>query len=108
MLLAAQFVGVLRGPLSRDRFFSWAPHDQRTEFTVTARHGLRLVMSSEIQERYGLPAVEWHHWGNIQAVIRTAESRRPPSERWDVHLRYRVNRGAPRRWCYPQQCTPDA
>ena len=104
-LLAAQFIGILRGQLVDDRFFAWAPHDQLTRFTVRAQKDGQQISAEQIALRYGLPAEDWHHRGNVQTVIRVAEGRMSPAERWDVQLRFQVNRRAPRDWCFPRACT---
>lgn len=104
ILLALQSVGVAWAPWSGSRFFAWAPHDQLTQFSVRAWSADNPKSPSEIAERYRLPKEEWHHWGNLVAVIRTAEQRQPAHLRWRVALHFRVNRGEAQRWCYPDAC----
>ena len=103
-LLLLQVIGVVRMLWANDRFFAWAPHDQRTTFTVDAMHHGRTVSPQEIQARYQLPPEDWHAYQNVLDVVRIAESRVPDSARWRVSVRYRVNFGDERRWCYPDSC----
>jgi hypothetical protein len=100
-LLAAQLFGVVRMTWAEDRFFSWAPHDMRTDVRIEATHGGLPVTPEAIRSRYAQPATDWHAAANVLAVVRTAESRIPAHQRWRVTVRYRVNLGAERLWVYP-------
>ena len=100
-LLIAQGFGVARMLWATDRFFAWAPHDQRTDFVVSASHEGRAVALSEIARRYGLPPTDWHAAHNVLQTIETAEERLPPRDRWTVVVRYRINFGAERVWTHP-------
>jgi hypothetical protein len=96
LLIAAQIMGVARMPFVRDRFFAWSPHDQRTDVTITATRNGVPVSQKAIAERYGLPATDWHHAGNVLRTIEVAERRITPSERWIVRLVRSVNDGPDR------------
>lgn len=102
LILAFQLVGVLRSPFVADRFFSWAPHDQRVEYRISAREAGVPVEKSEIYARYGLPSEgrNWHAYGDILKVIEVVESRKPQSARWDVRVDYEVNLGPTQSWLH--------
>jgi hypothetical protein len=91
VLIAAQIFGVLRMPFVRDRFFTWSPHDQRTDANITATWGGVPVSRSDIAARYGLPPIDWHGAANVDRVIKIAERRTAPDRRWRVTLRTSVN-----------------
>jgi hypothetical protein len=93
LLIGAQIIGVARMPFIRDRFFAWSPHDQRTDVTITATTNGVPVSKEAIAARYGLPATDWHHAGNVLRTIEVAERRTTPSERWIVRLVRSVNDG---------------
>jgi hypothetical protein len=96
LLIAAQVVGIARMPFVRDRFFAWSPHDQRTDVSISATWKGARVSPSEIAERYGIPAIDWHGAGNADLIIEIAERRTAPDHRWTVLLRTSVN-GRPAR-----------
>ena len=101
LLIAAQVIGIARMPFVRDRFFCWSPHDNRTDYSVSAiRRDGSVVAQKEIRERYATPPIEWHATGNLLKVFETAERRKPLSERWKVTVKYRVNLGPEQIWNY--------
>ena len=100
-LLGAQLFGIARMPFVEDRFFCWSPHDSRTDFRILAYHNGSQVPEPLVQARYRLPAIEWHNAGNVKQVIRTAELRQPPEQRWQVRVTYRINLGPEQVWHHP-------
>ena len=101
VLLLAQILLIARMPFTAERFFCWAPHDVRVDYDVTALHNGAAVPPQTVARRYRLPASDWHALANVFAVIRTAESRVPPGERWRVSVRYRVNLAPVAIWEWP-------
>lgn len=90
---------MIRGLFVEDRFFNWSPHDQRTDFSITATRAGEPVPEAEIEARYSIHGhMDWHAAGNIKKTIEVAESRLPVAERWDVRLDYRLNLGRPQVW----------
>ena len=102
LLLLAQVAGVVRQVFVEDRFFAWSPHDSRNEYAIAAFAGEQPVSPAAIGARYGLLPMDWHAVGNVKTVIRTAEERAEPGERWRVVVRFRRNLGAPFTWTYPE------
>jgi hypothetical protein len=101
LLLLAQGAFIAAMPFHGERFFCWAPHDVRVEYEVSAVHNGAAVSPRAVQDRYGLPPSDWHALENVFAVIRTAESRVEPGERWQVTVRYRVNLAPVAIWEWP-------
>lgn len=101
LLLLAQAAFIATVPFRGERFFCWAPHDVRVEYEVTATHNGAAVSPLAVQDRYGLPPSDWHALENVFTVIRTAETRLPPAERWRVIVRYRVNLAPVEVWQWP-------
>jgi hypothetical protein len=99
-LLIAQLIGVLRGPFVADRFFAWSPHDQRVDYTISARTRGVPLDDTRIRQRYGMPAtgLHWHGYGDVLRIVEIVESRRAPDDRWDVDVEYSVNLGPTRFW----------
>jgi hypothetical protein len=101
-LLLAQVGGAVRQVFVEDRFFAWSPHDSRNEYRISAFAGEQPVSAAAIEARYGLLAMDWHALGNVKTVIRVAEERAEPGERWRVVVTFRRNLGAPFVWTYPE------
>jgi hypothetical protein len=97
-LLGGQLIGIARLPVAEDRFFCWSPHDSRSDIVLRAWRGESPVPQGQIQERYQLPALDWHSIGNVRRIIRTAENRQPHSRRWRVQMTYRINGGSEQLW----------
>jgi hypothetical protein len=93
LIIGAQIIGVARMQFADDRFFAWSPHDQRTDFTVTATRNGVPVSADAIAARYGLPVIDWHAAGNVSRTIEVAERRTEPVQRWHVRLVRSINAG---------------
>lgn len=98
---------IVRMPFVEDRFFNWAPHDSRTDYSITATHAGQAVTDSDILRRYNLPPIEWHSAGNLQKVIDVAERRKAVQDQWSVRLLYRVNFGPEQVWEYKAAVTAE-
>ena len=104
LLILAQLGGVVRSRFTDDSFFSWAPHDQRTDFRIEATWRGEPVPGKQIWKRYSLAprGTDWHAWGDPLSVIQVAESRLPPEQRWEILVRYRVNTGPEQVFRWPE------
>lgn len=102
-LLVGQVVmaGVAR--FHDDRFFTWAPHDEWTDFEIEATVDGRPLSPAEIVERYGYTAVgaEPRAGAHVLRAVRLAEKREHADDPAAVVVRYRVNGGEEQTWSWP-------
>lgn len=86
-----------------DRFFTWAPHDEWTDFEIDASVAGRPLSDDEILRRYGYTAEgsEPRAGAHVLRAVRLAEERYHDDDPATVTIRYRVNGGEEQTWFWP-------
>ena len=105
MILAAQLAAITRSQFVGSRYFSWAPFDTQTEYTLTVLDGDGDALSDEaVSSRYNLSAEgrdnrSPHH---LFDVVRQYEVTYGAGDGVTARVDYRVNGTGLRVWTWPE------
>jgi hypothetical protein len=97
-----QLVGIGYSRLASTRYFSWAPFDQISFYTIEAEvNGLKLT-GEEVMDRYNIPSKgrENRSIDHLFAALRQYEDTYGLPDIVHVKVSYQINGGAQRRWNY--------
>ncbi|MBM3785504.1 MAG: hypothetical protein FJW30_14155 [Acidobacteria bacterium] len=103
-LLLLQLAAIVRGRISEDRYFCWAPFDRQTRYSIGVTVGGEPLSGEQVRQRYRRAAVgvdnrSEHH---IFDIIRRAEQRLDLPARGRVTVAYSMNGHPERVWRYPE------
>ncbi len=101
LVLQILMLGVAR--FHDDRFMTWAPHDEWTDFEIEAAVDGVPLTDAEIEARYGYTAAgaEPRAGAHVRRAVRLAEERYHADDPAEVVVRTRVNGGEERTWSWP-------
>lgn len=104
LFFGLQVVGIVYSRLVPERYFSWAPYDQLSVYSIQVEINGEKLTSSEINSRYNLPATgkENRAISNLIGVIREYELRYGLIENAKVELSYRTNSKPEEIWKWPE------
>jgi hypothetical protein len=99
-----QIVGIIYSRLVPERYFSWAPYDQLSFYTIEAEIEGKKLTSSEVSHRYNLPSSgrENRSISNLIGVIRQYELRYGKGEKIKVKVAYQTNGKSEKTWNWPE------
>jgi hypothetical protein len=100
-----QVVGLGYSRFVNTRYFSWAPYDQISFYTIEAEvNGLTLT-AEEVSERYHIPSQgrENRSIDHLFVALSQYEETYGSMDVAHVKVRYQTNGGAQRRWNYTNE-----
>jgi len=97
------FIGYAR--FIPERFFSWAPYDQHSEYSIDVILGDSPLEPKEVTNRYRYRANGWEHRSinNVFSIIQQYETTYGTEDAARVTVTYSTNGHAEATWLWPPQ-----
>ena len=99
LLLAFSYARVIP-----ERFFSWAPYDQHSRYTINVRIDGKLLPADDVAVRYGYAPRGWEVRAihNVISLVRQYEMTYGRPDHATVTIDYVVNGRPPQTWTWPE------
>ena len=101
--LMGQVASIGYARLAPERFFCWAPYDERGQYEIIVRmHGTTLS-ADEATKRYKYPSRGWEPRSiyNVISLVRQYESTYGAAENAQVQIQYQRNGRPQQSWAWP-------
>jgi len=105
LLLGAQIGSIVYARFIPERFFTWAPYDQQTYYTISVELPDRTLSPSAIQNRYRYRPQAWEprNINNVISIVRQYETTYGRNDSAHVLIVYETNGRPAEVWEWPVQ-----
>lgn len=105
IFLGLQILSIAYARIGPERFFCWAPYDQRSQYRIEVQMDDRALPDAEIAQRYRYPARGWEARSlhNVISIVRQFERTYGRSDDAHVTIHYRINGHPEETWTWPER-----
>ena len=104
VFLGLQVLSIVYARFVPERFFCWAPYDERSQYRITVEVAGKQFSEKETGERYRYYPAGWEPRSihNVISMVRQHERTYGRGENARVTIRYQTNGHGERVWTWPE------
>ena len=103
VFLGLQVLSITYARFVPERFFCWAPYDERAQYRIDVELNGRLLAESEVAQRYRYNPSGWEPRSvhNVISMVRQYERTYGKTDGAHIAIHYRINGAPEQTWTWP-------